>query len=77
METVKISELKMDCYSILKKVEQTKEGILITRKGKAIAKIIPSSSNGSWLGSMASTGEIVGDIVSPVVEAGEWEVLKE
>jgi hypothetical protein len=35
-----------------------------------------SRDNLSWLGCMAGTGEIVGDIISPVIEAEEWEVMK-
>jgi antitoxin (DNA-binding transcriptional repressor) of toxin-antitoxin stability system len=60
------------------KVEKTKESILITRNGKPVAKIVSTSIDDkkSWLGCMASTGKIVGDITSPVVEEREWEVLK-
>ncbi|MBI1929446.1 type II toxin-antitoxin system Phd/YefM family antitoxin [Candidatus Poribacteria bacterium] len=78
MKRVKVSELKTECYSILKKVEKTKEPILITRKGKPVAKIVPTSIDDkkSWLGCMASTGKIVGDITSPILDEWEWEVLK-
>ncbi len=34
-------------------------------------KPIPSQ----WMGSLSGTGRILGDIVSPVVEEHEWEVL--
>lgn len=39
----------------------------------------PSDSpkkNESWIGCMKSTGVIKGDIVSPVVDEEDWEVLK-
>lgn len=29
----------------------------------------------SWLGCMKKEGEIVGDIISPVIDENEWEVL--
>jgi hypothetical protein len=29
-----------------------------------------------WIGSAASTARILGDIVGPVVEPDEWEVLR-
>ena len=69
MERIKVSELKTDCYPILKKVEKKKEPILITRKGKPVAKIVPTSidDKNSWLGCMASMGKIVGDISEKLV----------
>jgi hypothetical protein len=34
----------------------------------------PEATN--WLGSMAGTGRITGDIVSPATEESEWELLR-
>ena len=31
----------------------------------------------TWLGSMRDSGEIIGDIVSPVTDAAEWGTLQE
>lgn len=52
--------------------------LLITRRGEPIAEVTPPSpprASSGWLGSLRSTGRIVGDIVSPATPAEDWEVL--
>lgn len=79
MEVVNISEFKKKYLAILEKVEQTGQPILITRRGKTIAKITAAyepPEKTSWLGSLSSTGVIVGDIVKPVLEETTWEIFR-
>jgi len=78
MKTVKVSELKKNCYAIIKKVEKSQQPIFVSKRGKTIAKIIPSVTNSheSWLGCLSTTGKIVGDIVAPIQNGDECEVLK-
>ena len=48
-------------------------------RGKAIADVVPASSETeerSWIGSMSDSIDIVGDIVSPVIDVGTIEALK-
>jgi prevent-host-death family protein len=77
MEKVAISVFKARCLSMLEKVRRTGTPILITRRGEPIAEVTPPSlehSREDWLGSAAGTGEILGDIVSPIAGA-DWEAL--
>lgn len=79
METIAISKFKATCLAVLEKVRRTKKPVLVTRFGKPVAEIVPpSSSTGGkrQLGAMSGTCKIVGDIISPVVEESEWEVLR-
>lgn len=78
MEIITISNFQKNCNTILEKVTQTDESVLISKKGKVLAKIVPISSSGkkSWLGCMAGKGRIVGDIISPAEDISVWEVLK-
>jgi prevent-host-death family protein len=79
MQEVAISEFKAKCLSLLEEVSKTKTPLRVTRRGKAIADVIPASSETeerSWIGSMSDTIEIVGDIVSPVIDAETIEALK-
>ena len=79
METVNISTFKAMCLSLLEKVKQTRQPLLVLKRGEPIAQILPPpppEMKESWLGSFASTGQITGDIVSPAVEDDDWEVLK-
>ena len=80
MEQIAISEFKAKCLALLEQVQKTKAPIRITRRGKPIAEVIPPSpttDRANWLGSMAGTVDILGDIVSPVFEESDWEALPE
>lgn len=78
MKEIAISEFKAKCLALLEQVRKTKEPIRVTRFGKPVAEVVPPSPTAApadWLGSMADTMEIVGDIVSPVIEESDWEAL--
>jgi prevent-host-death family protein len=79
IQEIAISEFKAKCLSLLEQVSKTKTPLRVTRRGKAIADVIPASADveeRSWMGSMADTIEITGDVVSPVIEIQEIEALK-
>src|SRR6266436_3673510 len=76
---IAISEFKAKCLALLEEVNKTKVSLRVTRRGKPIAEVIPASPNleeRNWLGSMADSMEITGDVVSPVIEIQEIEALK-
>lgn len=78
-QEVAISEFKAKCLSLLEEVSKTKSPLRVTRRGKAIADVIPAypeTDERSWIGSMSGSIEIVGDIVSPVIDTGTIEALK-
>ncbi len=79
MEEISISEFKAKCLALLERVRRTKQPILVTRFGKPVAEVVPPSpaERETWLGSMADVIEIVGDVVSPVIEQGDWEALRD
>jgi prevent-host-death family protein len=79
MQTIAISKFKATCLEVLEQVRRTRKPILVTRFGKPVAEVSPPSisrQTGDWLGSMAGTGRILGDIVSPASDPDEWDVLK-
>jgi prevent-host-death family protein len=79
MQEVAISEFKAKCLSLLEEVSKTRTPLRVTRRGKAIADVVPTSSEAeerSWIGSMSDSIKIVGDIVSPVVDMGAIEALE-
>ena len=79
-ETIAISQFKATCLAVLDKVKRTGQPVLVTRHGKPVALIEPPPPpeiKTSWLGSFKSKGKIVGDIVSPVMDADDWKVLNE
>jgi prevent-host-death family protein len=78
MKEVAISEFKAKCLALLEQVQKTKKPIRITRFGKPVAEVVPTSptSPPDWMGSMKDSIEIVGDVVSPANEESDWEVLR-
>ena len=78
MEQIQISKFKATCFAVLERVARTREPILITRRGKPIARIIPAAPSPAsrWLGSMKGSVEIHGDVIAPASEPSEWEVLR-
>jgi len=78
METMSISKFKATCLAVLERVRQTREPVLLTKRGVPIAEIKPpqEARGDAWLGSMAGTAEIVGDIVAPAEPDDAWEALR-
>lgn len=77
-EVVTISKFKATCLALLGNVKDTGRSILVTRRGEPVALITPPpkpKKPESWLGMFQSEGKIVGDVISPVVNENQWEVL--
>lgn len=79
MEQISISKFKATCLAVLERVRQTREPVLVTRRGVPVAEIAPPPEvyAGEWLGCMTGTIEILGDIVTSPTEPEEaWEALR-
>jgi len=64
---IPVSKLKTQCLALLDEVQQTRREIVITKRGKRVAKLIPIDERSkSFFGSMKGTMKITGDIVSPI-----------
>ena len=77
-ETVAISKFKATCLEMLEHVRRTGRPLLVTKRGAPIALVTPpppAPTRQSWLGAFAGTARIVGDVVSPALDEGEWEAL--
>ncbi len=80
VEEVAISEFKAKCLSLLEQVNKTKKPLRVTRRGKPIADVVPPADRPGereWLGWMAGTAKIVGDVVSPVIDLDDIEALRD
>jgi prevent-host-death family protein len=79
MGEIPISKFKANCAAIIAGVAKTKRRVVITRHGKPVAEIVPPSrprGKRSWLGCMAGTAEIVGDVVSSPWTPEELEEME-
>lgn len=79
MKDVSISEFKAKCLGLIDRVEKTRQPLRITRHGKPVAEVIPAGPDRKrgFLGSMQGTVEILGDIVSPVIDLDDFEVYRD
>jgi prevent-host-death family protein len=61
------------CLGLLDEVQRQRKEIVITKRGKPVAKLVPvkKERTENFIGSMQGTMEIVGDIISPIDE--KWD----
>jgi prevent-host-death family protein len=75
MQEIDISKFKAKCSALLDEVSKTKKAIRITRHGKPVAEVIPSSpARKTWrfLGTAADSFDILdNDIVGPIIDFKE------
>jgi prevent-host-death family protein len=65
-------EFKARCLKLMDEVRRTRKEVVITKRGKPVAKLVPADDAPPKLfGSMKGTVEIVSDIVGPTGE--RWE----
>jgi prevent-host-death family protein len=66
-DNVAAGEFKAKCLSILDEVQRQRKEVVILKRGKPVAKLVPVEARStSFIGSMKGTMEILGDIVSPI-----------
>lgn len=72
--TISAGDFKARCLKLMDEVAQTRRPLVITKYGKAVARIVPIEPEQSGFGSMRGTVRITGDIVA---DTGiEWEAEK-
>jgi len=79
MEQIAVSKFKATCLSVMERVRKTRKPVLITRFGVPIAQVMPppkTKRRSGWMGSMAGTAEIIGDIVGPISSEDDWDAAR-
>jgi prevent-host-death family protein len=79
MRTMAAGEFKAKCLAVMAEVNSTGRPVLVTKRGKPLARIVPSEepaqqeSPESIFGCLRHMGTIAGDIVSSEFTDEEWE----
>ena len=74
MRTMPAGEFKARCLSVMEHVRSKREPVLITKRGRAVAKLVPlDKQEGDVFGCLAGRLEIVGDIEAPLVSPATWD----
>jgi len=79
MTDVPISEFKAKCLGLIEQVHKTRRPLRITRHARPLAEVIPAGPDWKrkFQGDMIGTAEIVGDIVSPIIDLAEIEACRD
>jgi prevent-host-death family protein len=74
MKRIPAGQFKTQCLAIMDRVQKTGESVLITKRGKPVARLSPApSAPEDVFGYMAGKVKIIGDIVSPITPPEDWE----
>ncbi|MCC6152788.1 MAG: type II toxin-antitoxin system Phd/YefM family antitoxin [Candidatus Hydrogenedentes bacterium] len=77
MKSMPISEFKAHALNVLGEVAKTKQPVLVTKRGKPIAEVVPVRERSDKLvpGALAGTVVFEKDIESPL-GAGDWNAAR-
>jgi len=68
------AEFKAKCLKLMDEVSKSHEPVVITKRGKPIAKLVPiEEPSETQFGYMKGTVTVLGDVVSPIDEP--WSAL--
>jgi prevent-host-death family protein len=77
MKKMSAAEFKARCLKVMDEVQATREAVLITKKGRPVAKLVPAQApSNEPFGCLSGVVKIYGDIESPVAPLEAWEVLR-
>lgn len=77
MKKISAGEFKTHCLSIMDDVQATRQPVVITKRGRPVAKLVPADTEGDdFIGRLVGVVKIVGDIESPVEPPEAWDALK-
>jgi prevent-host-death family protein len=74
---ISATEFRKNFFRILDEVEQTQSEVVITKRGKAIAKLVfmqKSDQKDPLLGALTGLGRTVGDLTEPLIDKEAWEL---
>jgi prevent-host-death family protein len=74
--TIAASDFKARCLRIIEEVAERGDTVVITKRGKALAKLVPLETErkplkGRWKGFAKTNGDIVNSDTS-----GDWDALR-
>jgi prevent-host-death family protein len=74
---VSAAEFRKNFFQILGQVEQTHKEVVITKRGKPIAKLVYIKNDAKkdpLLGALAGLDRTKGDLTEPVLDGDAWEL---
>jgi prevent-host-death family protein len=73
MKKLAAGVFKVHCLAVMDEVQSKRESVLITKRGKPVAKLVPvDSKTDDIYGFFVGKGTIKGDVVAPAFTLKEW-----
>jgi prevent-host-death family protein len=73
MKKMAAGEFKVHCLAVMDEVQSKRESVLITKRGKPVAKLVPvDGAKDDIFGFLKGKVTILGDVVSPALTPEEW-----
>ncbi len=73
VKTVTATEFKARSLMLLREVHQLRQTVLITKRGRPVARLVPAGRAPKFIGRLRGIFKIVGDITEPLVPPEDWE----
>lgn len=87
MRTVADGDFRENCLALMEEVHATGQPVLITQRGKALARLIPASDSPqvtfaghpdfSRLKGLITVTHPEDDFTSPIIPADEWDLFQQ
>jgi prevent-host-death family protein len=73
MKTIAAGSFKVHCLAIMDEVQSKRQAVLITKRGKPVAKLVPVEKEADDIFNfMKGKVTILGDVVAPALTPEEW-----
>lgn len=76
MKKIAAGSFKANCLAVMDDVQAKHETIIITKRGKPVAKLVPIDSESDEIYKfLDGKGSIAGDVLAPALSSKEWGEL--
>jgi len=73
VKKIPAGSFKVHCLAVMDEVQAKRETVVITKRGKPVAKLVPvEEQTDDLFGFLRGKVTIVGDVVSPALKLEEW-----
>lgn len=77
MKTMSAGVFRTKCLAVMDVVQARRETVVITKRGKAVAKLVPVEGGADEIYHfLRGKGTVRGDVVAPALSGQEWGDLK-
>jgi prevent-host-death family protein len=80
MAEMNVTAFKASCLEVMNRIEKTREEVIITKRGKPIARLLPveRTQEAALFGSLKGTFKIPDDLLlKPAAPVDDWNVARE